>query len=62
MPVDFDGVHHGMLHHLDRSGRVHIEYIADYGTRADFPIDEVIEAFRRVYPHMDLLTARLEGA
>jgi transglutaminase-like putative cysteine protease len=62
VPVDFDGEHDAMLHHLDRSGRVHIEYIADYGTRADFPIDEVIGAFRRTYPYMDHLTARLERA
>lgn len=62
VPVEFDGIHDAMLHHLDRSGRVHIEYIADYGVRAEFPIDEVIGAFRRVYTHMDRLTARLERA
>ena len=62
VPVDFDGEHDAMLNHLDRSGRVHIEYIADYGVRAEFPIDEVIAAFRRTYPHMPRLTARLERA
>jgi transglutaminase-like putative cysteine protease len=62
VPVEFDGEHDAMLHHLDRSGRVHIEYIADYGVRAEFPIDEVIGAFRRTYPHMPRLTARLERA
>lgn len=60
VPVDFDGGHDAMLHHLDRSGRVHIEYIADYGVRAEFPIDEVIGAFRRAYPHMRNLTRSLE--
>ncbi len=60
--VDFDGEHDAMLHHLDRGGHVHIEYIADYGVRAEFPVDEVIAAFRRTYPHMPRLTARLERA
>lgn len=62
LPVEFDGVHDAMLHRLDRSGREHIEYIADHGVRADFPIDEVIAAFRRAYPHMARLAARLERA
>ena len=61
VPVDFDGVHDALLHHIDRRGRVHIEYIADYGVRADFPIGEVIGAFRRTYPHLDPLTAGLEN-
>ena len=59
VPVDFDGEHDAMLHHLDRGGRVHIEYIADYGVRAEFPIDEVIAAFRRTYPHLEKLTAKI---
>jgi transglutaminase-like putative cysteine protease len=62
VPVEFDGIHDAMLHHLDRKGRAHIEYIADYGVRADFPIVEVIEAFRRTYPHIPRLTANLEQA
>jgi transglutaminase-like putative cysteine protease len=62
VPVEFDGVHDAMLHHLDRKGRKHIEYIADYGTRTDFPLDEVVAAFRRSYPHLHRLTARLEQA
>jgi len=60
VPVEFDGARDAMLYHLDRSGRVHIEYIADYGVRAEFPIDEVIRAFRRVYPHMGNLTRLIE--
>jgi transglutaminase-like putative cysteine protease len=59
VPVDFDGSKDAMLHHADRKGQLHIDYIADYGTRADFPIEEVISAFNRTYPHLDRLTARL---
>jgi transglutaminase-like putative cysteine protease len=61
VPVEFDGEHDALLHHLDRKGRRHIEYVADYRTRADFPIGEVIGAFRRTYPHLDRLTARLQN-
>jgi transglutaminase-like putative cysteine protease len=59
VPVDFDGVHDALLHHLDRNGRTHIEYVADYGTRDDFPIEEVVQAFGRTYPHIPRLTANL---
>jgi hypothetical protein len=61
VPVEFDGGHDALLHHADRKGRAHIDYVADYGTRADFSIDEVIAAFNRTYPHLDRLTARLEN-
>jgi len=61
VPVEFDGRHDALLHHFDRKGRAHIEYIADYGVRADFPIGEIIGAFRRTYPHLDRLTAGLEN-
>jgi transglutaminase-like putative cysteine protease len=60
VPVEFDGEHDALLHHLDKKGRRHIEYIADYGTRDDFPIEEVIQALRRTYPHILRLTANLE--
>ena len=60
VPVEFDGTHDAMLHHLDRQGRSHIEYTADYGVRADFPLEEVVAAFRRTYPHLERLTARLQ--
>jgi len=59
VPVDFDGEHDAMLHHLDRGGRVHIEYVADYGSRSDFPLQEVILAFGRVYPHLPNITINL---
>ena len=60
VPVEFDGKHDALLHHLDRRGRMHIEYIADYGTRTDFPLDEVVKAFKARYPHLTRLTANLE--
>jgi transglutaminase-like putative cysteine protease len=59
VPVEFDGEHDALLHHLDKKGRVHIEYVADYGTRQDFPIEEVILALKRTYPHLENLTIDL---
>ncbi|MEM2870647.1 MAG: transglutaminase-like domain-containing protein [Thermoplasmata archaeon] len=58
-PVDFDGRMDALLHRLDRKGRVYIEYLADHGTRADFPLEEVARALRRAYPHLVRLTAEL---
>ncbi|MGQ9583721.1 MAG: transglutaminase-like domain-containing protein [Thermoplasmatota archaeon] len=59
VPVDFDGRADALLHHLDRRGRTHIEYVADHGARPDFPIHEVAEALRRAYPGLERLTASL---
>lgn len=59
-PVEFDGTRDAMLRKTDLSGRRHIEYVADYGTREDFPLKEVAEAFRKAYPHIPSLTAKLE--
>lgn len=59
-PVEFDGKSDAMLHERDRKGRLHIEYVWDYGTRADFPLGEVAAAFRKAYPHIPSLTAKLE--
>ncbi|MEM4728625.1 MAG: transglutaminase family protein [Thermoplasmata archaeon] len=59
VPVEFDGRTDALLHGLDRRGRVHIEYLADHGTRADFPLEEVALALRRAYPHLVRLTAEL---
>lgn len=58
-PVEFDGRTDALLHRLDRRGGVHIEYVADHGTRADFPLEEVALALRRAYPHLKQLTAKL---
>jgi transglutaminase-like putative cysteine protease len=59
VPVEFDGLHDALLHHLDKIGRVHIEYVADYGSRQDFPLEEVIVALKRTYPHLENLTINL---
>ena len=48
-PVEFDGVNSAILHKYDRQGNLHIEYVANHGTRADVPLDELLAAWNRVY-------------
>ena len=60
-PVEFDGKSDAMLHERDQKGRLHIEYVADYGTRSDFPLGEVVAAFNKAYPHIPGLVKMLSG-
>jgi transglutaminase-like putative cysteine protease len=48
-PVEFDGRSDSVLHRLDRQGRPHIEYVRHLGTRADVPLDEILNAWERAY-------------
>lgn len=49
IPVEFDGIHHGMLYPRDRSGRPHIEYLEDHGRYADIPVEVIVGAVTRAY-------------
>ncbi len=51
-PLEFDGRSDSIFHPFDRSGRQHMEYLLDRGTRDDMPLDELREAMRRLYPHI----------
>lgn len=48
--MDFDGEHDALLQPFDRSGRRHMEYVADHGAFADLPLDTILTQFREVYP------------
>jgi hypothetical protein len=48
-PVDFNGRETAVLHHLDRLGQVHIEYVRDIGVFADVPLGDLLAAWDRVY-------------
>jgi len=50
-PVEFDGTTDAIFNKYDRNGSLHIEYVDDLGTFADLPLDEIIEAFKKYYPH-----------
>ncbi|GAA4330763.1 transglutaminase family protein [Variovorax defluvii] len=49
-PLEFDGVNDSIFHPFDASGRQHMEYVRDRGTYEDVPRDEILAAWRAVYP------------
>jgi transglutaminase-like putative cysteine protease len=54
-PLDFDGYHDAMLHPYSVDGRLHMEYVAQRGTYADLPLEEIVETFAQVYGTDSLL-------
>lgn len=51
-PLEFDGLSDSIFHPLDISGRTHMQYLRDHGSRADVPVDEILAAWRQAYPRM----------
>jgi transglutaminase-like putative cysteine protease len=51
-PLEFDGRGDALLQPYNRAGHKVMEYVHDYGSYQDFPLEEMIAAFRRHYPHM----------
>ena len=49
-PLEFDGATDSILHPFDLSGRRHMEYVRDRGTRADVPRDEIMTVWDDLYP------------
>ncbi|MCA9521877.1 MAG: transglutaminase family protein [Myxococcales bacterium] len=49
--TEFDGVHDAMLQPFDPAGRQYMEYLHQYGAFDDFPLELMLEAWRRAYPH-----------
>jgi transglutaminase-like putative cysteine protease len=52
LPLEFDGSGDSIFHPFDRSGQRHMEYVHDYGVFDDFPLEQMIDEFRKYYPHM----------
>ncbi len=52
VPLQFDGRHDSLMQPLDRAGRRHMEYVEDHGVYADVPIQQVLDAWHAVYPHL----------
>lgn len=50
-PVEFDGTEDAIFNKYDKRGSLHIEYVDDLGSFADLPLEEIIEAFKKYYPH-----------
>lgn len=51
-PLDFDGQTDSLFHPLDQSGRKHMEYLRDHGSRPDVPVGEILAAWEKFYPKM----------
>lgn len=51
-PLEFDGQNDSLFHPLDQSGRKHMEYLRDHGSRPDVPVGEILAAWEQVYPKM----------
>ncbi|MBK7975068.1 MAG: transglutaminase family protein [Deltaproteobacteria bacterium] len=51
-PLDFDGEHDALFHPFDRDGNKHMEYLRYRGEFADFPMEEMLAAWQRSYPHL----------
>lgn len=51
-PLDWDGEGDALFHPFDASGREHMEYLRDHGTREDLPFEEMMSTYRRAYPVM----------
>ena len=50
--LDFDGLEDGLMHEFDTAGRRHMQYLVDYGHRADLPLAELEAVYRRHYPRL----------
>ena len=51
-PLEFDGVNDSLFQPYATNGQKHMEYVRDHGVHADVPLDDIIESFRRHYPHL----------
>jgi len=49
-PLEFDGREDSIFHPFDEDERLHMEYVRDRGSRADVPAEEIMQAFREIYP------------
>lgn len=61
-PLEFDGRRDSLFHPLDRTGRVHMQYLRDHGSRTDVPDTEILDAWRRFYPHLEQWGGERSGA
>ncbi|MBF0120082.1 MAG: transglutaminase domain-containing protein [Desulfobacterales bacterium] len=51
-PLEFDGINDSIFHAFDAKGEKHMEYIKDHGRYYDLPLNDIIESFKKYYPHM----------
>ena len=49
IPVEFDGKNDALLHSHNQDGKLHIEYVRDYGSYQDVIVDEILDALNKTY-------------
>ncbi len=49
IPVEFDGKRDAIFHSHNLDGELHIEYVKDHGYYEDVPMDEILDAWAKVY-------------
>jgi len=50
--LDFDGEHHAVLQQFNSEGTRFMEYLDDYGSFEDVPLDFMIRKLKEHYPHI----------
>lgn len=51
-PLEFDGRHDAIFQEYDHVGGRFMEYVADHGTFADVPLEQMIAAWKANYPNL----------
>lgn len=51
-PLEFDGRSDALFHEYSATGRRHMEYVAERGSFADLPFEEIMTAFAAYYGHI----------
>ncbi len=54
LPLEFDGKTDSIFHPLDANGKKHMEYITDHGTFEDLPLEIILQAYEKYYPHLNV--------
>ena len=49
IPVEFDGKNDALLHSHNQDGKLHIEYVCDYGPHLDINVDEILDSWVKAY-------------
>lgn len=57
-PLEFDGRSDALFHEYSADGRRHMEYVAERGSFADLPFEEIMRAFATCYGPLPAGTAR----
>ena len=50
-PLEFDGYHDSIFHENSGRGERFMEYLVDHGSFADIPYEQMIDEYKKVYPH-----------